>query len=69
MNDDTFFSNRNIAVVLLVPHSIFSIIATGFVGLRLYTTKVITNQSTWTVDVYLCILALVSSGPPSRDCK
>lgn len=60
MEDVTYYNPHNIGGALVVPHAVFSGIATIFVGLRCYTARVVT-RTPWTFDEYVCIAALVSS--------
>ncbi|RYC79260.1 hypothetical protein BFJ63_vAg17860 [Fusarium oxysporum f. sp. narcissi] len=60
MDDVTYFSNANVGSVLIIPHAIFSAIATLFVGLRLYTARYVTKNE-WCTDEYGSIIALVAN--------
>ncbi|KAH6885934.1 hypothetical protein B0T10DRAFT_608354 [Thelonectria olida] len=60
MDDVTYFSNKNIAAIVLVPHAIFSVIATVFVGLRIYTSRKVTRVP-WQTDEYVSIAALIAN--------
>ncbi|RKK17158.1 hypothetical protein BFJ66_g18013 [Fusarium oxysporum f. sp. cepae] len=60
MDDVTYFSNANVGSVLIIPHAIFSAIATLFVGLRLYTARYVTKNE-WCTDEYVSIIALVAN--------
>lgn len=67
--DVTYYSEDNIAGILLIPHGIFSVFATFFVGLRLYTARALTkSRARWSVDEIICMVALVSL-LPSSCCK
>ena len=62
--DVTYYSDDNVAGILLIPHGIFSLIATVFVGLRLYTARCASgSKARWTVDEVICVVALVSFPP------
>lgn len=58
MDNVTYYSEKNIICLLLVPHAIFSVIATVFVGLRIYTGRRVT-KTPWQMDEYISIAALV----------
>lgn len=58
MSDVTYSSAENIARVLIVPHAVFSVLATVLVGMRLYVTRVVA-KSPWTFDEHVAIVALV----------
>ncbi|KAH7174985.1 uncharacterized protein B0J16DRAFT_388812 [Fusarium flagelliforme] len=60
MDHASFYSEGNIAAVMMVPHCILSFVATLFVGMRLYTSSYIT-RSKWTVDEYTSIAALTAN--------
>ncbi|KAK7421725.1 hypothetical protein QQZ08_009813 [Neonectria magnoliae] len=60
MDDVTYFSNNSVSSVLMVPHAVFSAIATIFVGLRVYTARHVTKTK-WSMDEYVSILALVTN--------
>lgn len=67
--DVTYYSEDNIAGILLIPHGIFSFLATLFVGLRLYTARASSkSRARWSVDEIICVVALVSLPPyvPAR---
>ena len=57
----TYYSDGDIAGILLWPHGVFSVLATSFVGLRLYTARFVSTRSKsgWTVDEIICVVALV----------
>ncbi|KAM0494490.1 hypothetical protein ACHAP8_008633 [Fusarium lateritium] len=60
MDDVTYFSDDNVALVLIAPHAVFSVIATIFVVLRMYTARYITKKA-WCFDEYVSLTALVAN--------
>ncbi|KAB5533422.1 hypothetical protein GE09DRAFT_1227440 [Coniochaeta sp. 2T2.1] len=58
MDNVTYYNPNDISGVLIIPHAVFSGIATIFVGLRWYTARVVA-RSPWTLDEYVCIVALL----------
>ncbi|KPM46040.1 hypothetical protein AK830_g433 [Neonectria ditissima] len=60
MDDVTYFSNESVSSILMVPHAVFSAIATIFVGLRLYTARQVTRTK-WSMDEYVSIAALITN--------
>ncbi|KAF4779143.1 hypothetical protein HER10_EVM0001358 [Colletotrichum scovillei] len=60
MSDVTYSSAENIARVLIVPHAVFSVLATVLVGMRLYVTRVVA-KSPWTFDEHVAIVALIAN--------
>ncbi|KAM0230868.1 hypothetical protein ACHAPO_008924 [Fusarium lateritium] len=60
MDDVTYFSDDNVALVLIAPHAVFSVIATIFVVLRMYTARYITKKA-WCFDEYVSLAALVAN--------
>lgn len=74
MDDVTYSSENSVASILIVPHAVFSVIATLLVGLRIYSARVVT-KSPWMFDEHIAIAALVCSdllctslSRPSTDC-
>ena len=66
-NEVSYYSDEDISGILLWPHSVFSVVATLFVGLRLYTTRFVSNSKPgWTVDEIVCVAALVTTPLLSR---
>lgn len=64
--DVTYYSDDNVAGILLIPHGIFSVIATCFVGLRLYVARSSSkSKARWDVDEIICLAALVRPPPSS----
>ncbi len=59
MDNVTYYNPNDISGVLIIPHAVFSGIATIIVGLRWYTSHVVARLP-WTSDEYVCIAALVS---------
>ncbi|KAF6811744.1 integral membrane protein [Colletotrichum plurivorum] len=57
MDGVTYSSDRNIASVLIVPHAVFSIIATVLVGLRTYTARTVAKTPP-TFDEHVAVVAL-----------
>ncbi|KAF5003021.1 hypothetical protein FDECE_10422 [Fusarium decemcellulare] len=60
MEDVTYYSSSNVSGILIAPHIVFSVVATVLVGLRLYTSRVVT-KTPWTVDETICVVALVAN--------
>ncbi|KXH42562.1 hypothetical protein CNYM01_11650 [Colletotrichum nymphaeae SA-01] len=60
MSDVTYSSAENISRVLIVPHAVFSVLATVLVGMRLYVTRIVA-KSPWTFDEYVAIVALIAN--------
>ncbi|KAF0643173.1 hypothetical protein FPSE5266_07836 [Fusarium pseudograminearum] len=60
MDNFSYFSNNNIAAVLIAPHAAFGFIATVFVVLRIYTARYITKHN-WAFDEYISIVALIAN--------
>ncbi|KAH7188019.1 uncharacterized protein B0J16DRAFT_396132 [Fusarium flagelliforme] len=60
MDSNTYYSDRNLASVLIAPHAALSLIATLFVCLRLYVSKYVTKTK-WSTEEYTAISALVAS--------
>ncbi|KAJ4129014.1 hypothetical protein NW768_007543 [Fusarium equiseti] len=60
MDHASFYSEDNIAAVMMVPHCVLSFITTAFVCMRLYTSSFIT-RSKWTIDEYTSIAALTAN--------
>ncbi|KAF4981218.1 hypothetical protein FZEAL_2948 [Fusarium zealandicum] len=60
MDNVTFYSSSNVSAILLAPHVVFSIIATVMVGMRLYTSRVVT-KTPWNLDEQVCVAALVAN--------
>lgn len=58
MNDVTYTSDRNIASILIVPHAVFSVLATVLVGLRIYTARTVAKTPA-TFDEHVAVVALV----------
>ncbi|KAJ4213673.1 hypothetical protein NW757_014746 [Fusarium falciforme] len=63
MANVTYYSSTNVSEILIAPHVVFSVLATILVGFRVYTSRVVA-KSAWTMDEYVCIVALVSSFLP-----
>ncbi|KAF6803269.1 hypothetical protein CMUS01_15135 [Colletotrichum musicola] len=60
MDSVVYFSDSNISSSLIVPHTVFSVIATITVGLRLYVGRG-DNRAPLTVDEGFCVTALISN--------
>ncbi|KAK1849621.1 integral membrane protein [Colletotrichum chrysophilum] len=60
MDDVTYSSENSVASILIVPHAVFSVIATLLVGLRIYSARVVT-KSPWTFDEHIAIAALIAN--------
>ncbi|KAF6809721.1 hypothetical protein CSOJ01_06776 [Colletotrichum sojae] len=60
MDDVTYSSERNIASILIVPHAVFSILATVLVGLRIYTVRTVAKTPP-TFDERVAVVALIAN--------
>ncbi|KAF6811243.1 hypothetical protein CSOJ01_05801 [Colletotrichum sojae] len=60
MDSVSYFSDSNISSSLIVPHTVFSVIATITVGLRLYVGRG-DNRAPLTTEEGFCITALISN--------
>ncbi|KAL2024933.1 hypothetical protein VTK56DRAFT_3632 [Thermocarpiscus australiensis] len=60
MDNVTYYNPNDISGALIIPHAVFSGIATIFVGLRWYTARVVARLP-WTFDEYVCIVALIAN--------
>ncbi|KAH0420199.1 hypothetical protein CcaCcLH18_14135 [Colletotrichum camelliae] len=60
MDNVTYSSESSVASILIVPHAVFSVIATLLVGLRIYSARVVTKSS-WTFDEHVAIAALIAN--------
>lgn len=58
MDSVAYFSGSNISSSLIVPHTVFSVIATITVGLRLYVGRG-DNRASLAVEEGFCVTALV----------
>ncbi|KAF4331966.1 integral membrane protein [Fusarium beomiforme] len=60
MENTSYFSESNIGNILIIPHAVLSLVATVFVGLRLWTSRYIT-KSRAPVEEWFSIAALVAN--------
>ncbi|KAF6842235.1 integral membrane protein [Colletotrichum musicola] len=60
MDDVTYSSDRNIASILIVPHAVFSVLATVLVGLRIYTARTVAKTPP-TFDEHVAVVALIAN--------
>ncbi|KAJ4180988.1 hypothetical protein NW759_017211 [Fusarium solani] len=60
MANVTYYSSTNVSEILIAPHAVFSVLATILVGFRVYTSRVLA-KSAWTIDEYICIVALFAN--------
>ncbi|RGP76824.1 hypothetical protein FLONG3_5067 [Fusarium longipes] len=58
MDDASYFSESDVSGVLIIPHTVLSIIATVFVALRIWTARHITKTKA-SVDEWVSIVALL----------
>ena len=62
MEGVTYYSKHSIAAVLIAPHAVFSIFATIFVGLFIYTRRFVTKVPV-AADECVAVVALVKHSP------
>ncbi|KAI1342892.1 hypothetical protein F5Y15DRAFT_371304 [Xylariaceae sp. FL0016] len=60
MDDVTYYTEANIAGVLLGPHAAFSVLATVLLCARVYTGRYVTRAD-WALDEYVAIVALIAN--------